>query len=230
MKIPRMVATTTAASLLLILLTPISQVSSQEAAVQVCAHVIGGSVSQESSGNWLVAAMVSSPYEAETSWEKYADEWKIEREDTNGAITLLGTRTLGHPHENEQPFTRSLSGVVIPEGVAVVTLSARDSVSGYCGDAFEVILLGRETDASTSTPGNETTTGMSFINGNETSFVNNTASDSATGDSTTEQPAADLIIVENALEDTPASGSKFGQSIGCGTLLVVVLVGVWSAL
>jgi hypothetical protein len=37
------------------------------------------------------------------------------------------------PHENEQPFTRSLTGVAIPEDVAEVTIRAHDNVDGYGG-------------------------------------------------------------------------------------------------
>jgi hypothetical protein len=46
---------------------------------------------------------------------------------------LLGTRTLLHPHETEQPFTRSLAGVRIPNEVAEVTVRAHDRVHGYGG-------------------------------------------------------------------------------------------------
>jgi len=42
---------------------------------------------------------------ADTGWEDYADGWRVELEDG----TVLGTRVLGHPHVNEQPFTRSAS-------------------------------------------------------------------------------------------------------------------------
>jgi len=45
-----------------------------------------------------------------------------------------------HPHENEQPFTRSLSGVVIPEGITEVTLRAKDSVHEYGGLEMQAIL------------------------------------------------------------------------------------------
>jgi hypothetical protein len=43
-----------------------------------------------------------------------------------------------HPHENEQPFTRSLSGVAITPGTAEVTVRAHDSVDGYGGEEFVV--------------------------------------------------------------------------------------------
>jgi hypothetical protein len=46
---------------------------------------------------------------------------------------VLATRVLLHPHENEQPFTRSLDGVVIPPGVNVVTVRAHDKLHGYGG-------------------------------------------------------------------------------------------------
>jgi len=50
---------------------------------------------------------------ADTGWEHYADAWRVISKD--GAV--FGTRTLLHPHETEQPFTRSLSGVDIPKAV-----------------------------------------------------------------------------------------------------------------
>jgi hypothetical protein len=46
---------------------------------------------------------------------------------------VLGTRNLAHPHVDEQPFTRSATGVVIPEDVRSVTVRANDSVHGYGG-------------------------------------------------------------------------------------------------
>ena len=46
-------------------------------------------------------------------WQHYASQWDVMTLDDQ----LLGSRVLYHPHENEQPFTRSLSGVMIPEGL-----------------------------------------------------------------------------------------------------------------
>jgi len=51
--------------------------------------------------------------------------------DAEGLV--LGVRTLLHPHIDEQPFTRSLSRVVIPEGLLRVTIRANDSVHGTGG-------------------------------------------------------------------------------------------------
>ncbi|WP_417453433.1 hypothetical protein [Kiloniella sp.] len=65
----------------------------------------------------------------DTGWDHYANRWEVITEDE----TILATRVLHHPHENEQPFTRSLSGVQIPKGVKKVFIRAHDSVHGYGG-------------------------------------------------------------------------------------------------
>lgn len=62
-------------------------------------------------------------------WDHYANKWDIVSPDG----TVLGTRTLHHPHTNEQPFTRSLSQVKIPEGISQVSVRAHDSVHEYGG-------------------------------------------------------------------------------------------------
>jgi len=62
-------------------------------------------------------------------WNHYADKWDVVA--PNGAI--LGTRTLYHPHVDEQPFTRSLPGVKIHDGIGNVSIRAHDSVHGYGG-------------------------------------------------------------------------------------------------
>ena len=72
----------------------------------------------------------------DTGWDKYADRWEVR--DETGAV--LGVRELAHPHETEQPFTRSLSGVEIPPAVSQVVIAARDSVAGFCGATQTVAL------------------------------------------------------------------------------------------
>lgn len=72
----------------------------------------------------------------DTGWEHYADTWDIL--DTKGEV--LGTRTLYHPHVDEQPFTRSLSGVEIPHDIKKVVIRAHDSVHEYGGQSFDVTL------------------------------------------------------------------------------------------
>ncbi len=73
---------------------------------------------------------------ADTGWKHYADKWEVLTPDGD----ILGVRTLLHPHVNEQPFTRSLSGVKIPATVRQVIVRARDSVHGYGGKELQVNL------------------------------------------------------------------------------------------
>ncbi len=75
---------------------------------------------------------------ADTGWDHYADGWRVLAPDG----TELGYRELLHPHVNEQPFTRALSGVTIPAGIAEVQVRAEDSVHGP-GPAVTVPLPGR---------------------------------------------------------------------------------------
>jgi hypothetical protein len=75
----------------------------------------------------------------DTGWDHYANQWQVLAPD--GAV--LGTRTLYHPHVDEQPFTRSLGGVTVPPGVRTVTIRARDSVHGVAKKTFAVTLPGR---------------------------------------------------------------------------------------
>ena len=67
-------------------------------------------------------------------WDHYADQWRVVAPDG----TVLGTRTLHHPHETEQPFTRSLGGVSIPADVDAVTVEARDTIHGRGGETMTV--------------------------------------------------------------------------------------------
>ncbi len=69
---------------------------------------------------------VSSPYDTP---ERYADAWRIVAPDG----TELGVRELTHDHAAEQPFTRSLTGVVIPPDVTEVTVEGRDRINGWGG-------------------------------------------------------------------------------------------------
>ncbi len=73
---------------------------------------------------------------ADEGWGHYADRWDVLAPDG----TLLGTRVLLHPHETEQPFTRSLDGVPVPPGLDRVRLRAHDKVHGYGGAELDVSL------------------------------------------------------------------------------------------
>lgn len=84
-------------------------------------------------GSWQVSATLEH---GDTGWEHYADAWRVVSADG----TVYGTRVLHHPHETEQPFTRSLTGVAVPDGLAEVVLRAKDSVHEYGGTEMTVTL------------------------------------------------------------------------------------------
>lgn len=63
----------------------------------------------------------------DTGWDHYADAWRV----VDSAGEELGKRVLYHPHENEQPFTRSQGGIDIPTGITVVFVEAHDKKHGW---------------------------------------------------------------------------------------------------
>ena len=97
------------------------------------ADVVRATAQKEAAGTWRFRVTVRH---GDEGWDHYADRWDVVAPDG----TVLGVRTLLHPHVEEQPFTRMLGGVTIPEGIASVTLRARDSVHGYGGETIAVEL------------------------------------------------------------------------------------------
>lgn len=73
---------------------------------------------------------------ADSGWDHYADRWEVV--DADGHV--IATRVLLHPHETEQPFTRGLSGVRIPDGTTRIWVRAHDKVHGYGGREYELDL------------------------------------------------------------------------------------------
>lgn len=72
----------------------------------------------------------------DTGWDHYADEWDIVTEDG----TVLGSRILQHPHVSEQPFTRSLHNVMLPDGLRTVYIRVRCSKDGWKQERTKVSL------------------------------------------------------------------------------------------
>jgi hypothetical protein len=66
---------------------------------------------------------------ADSGWEHYANRWEVVGPDGE----VLATRVLRHPHVEEQPFTRELPGVRLPESLSRVRIRAHDSVHAYGG-------------------------------------------------------------------------------------------------
>ena len=86
--------------------------------------ILGATFRGAGEGRWNVSVTLRH---ADSGWEHYADAWRVSGNDG----VVYGTRTLLHPHETEQPFTRSLSAVVIPKTVTVVFVEAHDKVHGW---------------------------------------------------------------------------------------------------
>jgi hypothetical protein len=78
-----------------------------------------------------LAVTVSSPYDTP---DRYADGWRVLTPDG----TELATHTLMHDHADEQPFTRTQSGVEIPADVERVTVEGRDQRFGFGGATVTV--------------------------------------------------------------------------------------------
>ncbi|MBF9043531.1 hypothetical protein HKCCE4037_09340 [Rhodobacterales bacterium HKCCE4037] len=87
------------------------------------AEIVGIEAARNPDG-WRFAVTITH---ADTGWDDYADGWRVELADG----TIVGERPLAHPHVDEQPFTRSTSGVAIPEGTMQVFIRTRTSVEGW---------------------------------------------------------------------------------------------------
>jgi hypothetical protein len=97
------------------------------------ADVVGAEAFRESDGTWRFSVTVRH---ADEGWQHYADRWQVETPEGR----VLATRVLLHPHEAEQPFTRSLGGVIVPPQVGEVVIRAHDSVHGDGGEVFRLTL------------------------------------------------------------------------------------------
>ncbi len=88
---------------------------------------------EAAAGTWTFHVTVEHP---DSGWDDYADGWDVVTPD--GVVLKPDpdspfTRLLLHPHENEQPFTRSQSGIELPAGITQVRVRAHDLVDGFGG-------------------------------------------------------------------------------------------------
>lgn len=94
-------------------------------------------VFQKSSGNvWQVSVTLRH---ADSGWDHYANVWVVETLDGKE----IGRRVLFHPHETEQPFTRS-GQMKIPAGVTQVRVRAGDKPNGMDSNIVVVDLTQRK--------------------------------------------------------------------------------------
>ena len=92
------------------------------------ADVIGVKIVKIEGNTYQIDVTVSH---GDEGWDHYVNKWDVVGPDG----TVIGTRILHHPHVHEQPFTRSLSTIEIPEKYGSVTVRAHDSVHEYGGKA-----------------------------------------------------------------------------------------------
>lgn len=97
------------------------------------AQVTNVKISKQDNNNYCFNVTVRHNDEG---WNHYADGWEVL--DMKG--NLLGTRILAHPHEHEQPFTRSKCGINIPKNITKVVVRAKCNKHGFGGKAYVVDL------------------------------------------------------------------------------------------
>ncbi|WP_163847648.1 hypothetical protein [Pseudooceanicola aestuarii] len=75
---------------------------------------------RKSAMGWRIEVTLEHP---DSGWDHYASGWEVLDQDGNRAAF----RELAHPHVTEQPFTRSLSSVMLPDGTRKVFIVAHCS-------------------------------------------------------------------------------------------------------
>jgi hypothetical protein len=116
------------------ILTIAATLLSGEAATAGEVEIVAASAEKVGTG-WTFSVTLRH---ADAGWDHYADLWQV----YSPAGDLLGERVLLHPHVDEQPFTRSLSGVAVPEDIDRVIIRARDTVHGVSAQDY-LLALGR---------------------------------------------------------------------------------------
>ena len=94
----------------------------------------------KSNGTWTFDVTI---LHEDTGWDHYADLWVIVDPETD---SVLGTRVLAHPHVNEQPFTRSLSSVNIPEDINIIEIRSKCNLHGFLGKSVRINFDVRENE------------------------------------------------------------------------------------
>lgn len=97
------------------------------------ADVVGATYVKAADGSYRFDVTVRH---ADAGWEHYADKWQVAGPDG----TVYGERVLLHPHDEEQPFTRSQPGIAIPAEVKSVVVRAHDKQHGWGGRDLTVTL------------------------------------------------------------------------------------------
>ncbi len=96
-------------------------------------EVVDVKATQSSDKTWSFSVTLKH---ADEGWDHYANEWQVIAPNDK----ILATRTLYHPHVNEQPFTRGTQGVKISDDIKTVRIIAKDTVHGLSKNAVELEL------------------------------------------------------------------------------------------
>jgi hypothetical protein len=97
------------------------------------ADVVAAKVAKGRDGTYNFDVTIRSN---DRGWNYFCDRFEVLTPDGK----VLGVRTLLHPHETEQPFTRELHGVKVPPGLKEVRIRARHKPRGYDGETLTIAL------------------------------------------------------------------------------------------
>ena len=122
-------------------ITPIRPTATAVSQSSANANVIFVKAEETAPNVWRFSVTVEHP---DTGWDDYADGWDVVLPD--GTVIKPNpdspfTRLLTHPHETEQPFTRSQANIDIPSDITQVTVRAHDLVDGFGGRTVIVDLM-----------------------------------------------------------------------------------------
>ncbi len=90
--------------------------------------------SQDSDGLWTFSVTIRHRDEG---WKHYANLWVVTDPETG---ETLGQRVLAHPHDLEQPFTRSVSKILLPPDQRYLEVKAKCTLHGWEGQRVVIDL------------------------------------------------------------------------------------------
>lgn len=96
-------------------------------------QVVATSATRDADGSWTISVSLRHP---DTGWDHFANAWQVLTPDG----TVIGYRELTHPHVDEQPFTRSLSGVQIPGDLRAVLIQPHCTMDGWAAAPTMLVL------------------------------------------------------------------------------------------
>lgn len=116
-----------------------------------CCDIIAVEATELAADGWVILPYMFSPYERTTT-EHFCNRVEILSVFPNGTSVLLGKRDIENPHPDEQPFSRSVGSVVLPEGTDTITALASDSKYGFCGRNLSLTISGTTPTGITAPP------------------------------------------------------------------------------